>query len=130
MNMQDTADCSGFSLVEIVMSILVLSVGLLGMAGTATTLVHQTNVSGLKTHRALALQQGIEQVRALPYDSISSGSGTSGVFEVNWSMTTESDLAKTVQVVTVGPGLVSRDGAPPVIQANVSDTFSYRVLRP
>lgn len=130
MNVHPAADRSGFSLIEVVIATLILSVGLLGMAATTTTLVHQTTVSGLRTHRALALQEGIEQVRALPYGSISSGSDSSGVFAVSWSMTAESDLAKTVRIVTVGPGLVPRDDAPPALMSNVPDSFSYRVLRP
>ena len=128
--MQNAATRSGFSLVEVVCAVLIMSVGLLGMAATTTVLVHQTNISELKTQRALAMQQGIERVRALAYDSLSSGSDSSGVFEVSWSTTAESDLVKTVQIVTAGPGLVSRSGAPPAIQHNVPDTLNYRVVRP
>ena len=130
MNTHNDVNRSGFSLVEVVFAMLLMSVGLLGMAGTTTTLVHQTNISALKTHPALAMQQGIERVLALPSDSISSGSDSLGVFTVSWSMDAESDWAKTVQIVTVGPGLVSREGAPPAIQHSVPDTVDYRVLRP
>ena len=128
--MHDSAARSGFSLVEVVFAMLIMSVGLLGMAATTTTLVHQTNISALKTRRALAMQQAVERVRAVPYDSISSGSDSLGVFNVTWSTTAESDLAKTVRIVTVGPGLVSSPGAPHAIQSNVPNTFNYRVLRP
>ena len=126
----EAASQSGFSLVEVIMAMLLLSVGLLGMAATTTTLVHQTTVSGLKTHRVLAVQEGIEQLRASPYDSVSSGSISAGIFGVSWSLTAQSDLSKTVRIITVGPGLVYRDGVPPVLQADVPDTFSYRLLRP
>ena len=128
--MQNAAARSGFSLVEVVFAMLIMSVGLLGMAATVTTFVHQTNISALKGQRALAMQQGVERVRAGPYDSISSGSDSLGVFGVSWSMAAESDLVKTVRIVTVGPGLVSSPDAPSVIQHNVPDTFNYRVLRP
>ena len=128
--MHNDVNRSGFSLAEVVFAILIMSVGLLGMAATTTTLVHQMNVSSLKTNRALAMQQGIERVRALPYDSIASGSDSLGVFDVSWSTTAEADLVKTVRFVTVGPGLVSRPDAPSIIQHDVPDTFNYRVLRP
>ncbi len=130
MNIDNAATRSGFSLVEVVFAVLILSVGLLGMAATTTTLVHQANISELRTQRALAMQQGVERVRAFLYDSLSSGSDSSGVFEVSWSTTAEADLVKTVQIVTAGPGLVSRSGAPPVIRYNVPDTLNYRVVRP
>ena len=130
MNIDNAATRSGFSLVEVVFAVLIMSVGLLGMAATTTTLVHQANISELRTRRALAMQQGVERVRAFLYDSLSSGSDSSGVFEVSWSTTAEADLVKTVQIVTEGPGLVSRSGAPPVIRQNVPDTLNYRVVRP
>jgi len=130
MSMRNATARSGFSLVEVVFAMLILSVGILGMAATTTTLIHQTNISALKTKRALATQHGIERVRGLPYDSISSGTDSFGVFDVSWSMADESDLAKTVQIVTVGPGMVSRDDGPSLIQYEVPDTFNYRVLRP
>ncbi len=128
--MCDATARSGFSLVEVVFAMLILSVGILGMAATTTTLVHQTNISALKTRRALATQQGIERVRGLPYDSVSSGSDSFGDFDISWSVVAESDLAKTVRIVTVGPGMVSRVDAPSVIHYEVPDTFNYRVLRP
>ncbi len=130
MNMNNAANRSGFSLVEVVFAMLIMSVGLLGMAATTTTLVHQANISELRTQRALAMQQGVERVRAFLYDSLSSGSDSSGVFEVSWSTTAEADQVKTVQIVTVGPGLVSRSGAPTAIHPNVPDTLNYRVVRP
>ena len=130
MNIDNAATRSGFSLVEVVFAVLIMSVGLLGMAATTTTLVHQANISELRTRRALAMQQGVERVRAFLYDSLSSGSDSSGVFEVSWSTTAEADLVKTVQIVTEGPGLVSRSGAPSVIRDNVPDTLNYRVVRP
>ncbi len=130
MNIDNAATRSGFSLVEVVFAVLIMSIGLLGMAATTTTLVHQTNISELKTQRALAMQQGVERVRAFSYDSLSSGSDSSGVYEVSWSTTGEADLVKTVRIVTVGPGTVSRPDAPSIIQHEVPDTFNYRVVRP
>jgi len=130
MNMHNAPTRSGFSLVEVVFAVLIMSVGLLGMIATTTVFIHQTNISELKTQRALAMQQGIERVQALPYDSISSGSDSLGVFDVSWSTTAETDLVKTVRIVTVGPGTVSRPDAPSIIQHEVPDTFNYRVVRP
>jgi len=130
MDTHNAAARSGFSLVEVVFAMLIMSVGLLGMAATTTALVHQTNISALRTKRALAMQQGVERVRTLSYDSISSGSDSLGIFAVSWSLTAESDLAKTVRIVTMGPGLVSHDDSPRTIEYNVPDTFNYRVLRP
>ncbi len=130
MDVENIAARSGFSLVEVVFAMVIMSVGLLGMAGTTMAFVHQTNITALRTQRALAMQQGVERVRASPYDSISSGSDSLGFYHVSWSMTAQSDLAKTVQIVTLGPGLVSRSDGPTMIQADVPDTLNYRVFRP
>jgi prepilin-type N-terminal cleavage/methylation domain-containing protein len=117
----------GFSIIEVIISIVILSVGLLGTAGTTVLLVRQTTLADMTTDRSAALQSTIERLRALPFDSVTAGYDSVGVFEVSWMVSP--DLRwKAVEIVTTGPGLVTGGGFPTVAQS-VADTFTYRILR-
>lgn len=59
---------AGFTLVEVMVAIIVLTIGVLGLAGTTMYLVRQTTLSELTTERSAALQSVIEELRATPYD--------------------------------------------------------------
>lgn len=117
---------AGFTLVEVMVAIIVLTIGVLGLAGTTMYLVRQTTLSELTTERSAALQSVIEELRATPYDEVSSGSDKVGAFEVKWTVT-QGQRTKLVSIVTVGPGLTSASGVP-ALGASVIDTFDYRIM--
>lgn len=120
---------AGFTMVEVIIAIIVLAVGVLGMAGTTAYIVRQITLADVMTKRATALQTVIERVQAMPYADVASGSDSIGVFAVEWSSTTESVQSKLVTVVTTGPGLTTSSGNPfPFLGPNVADTFEYRVI--
>ena len=119
---------SGFSLVEVIIAIVVLAVGLLGLAGTTVLVIKQTTLADVATDRSVALQSSIERIKATPYDSIRAGGEDSGLFEVAWSVQ-DGGQWKSVDFVTTGPGLSTREGFPS-ISHSVADTFSYRIIRP
>lgn len=114
----------GFTLVELLVAVVVLTVGLLAFAGTTVVLIRQVTLAGLATERATAVQTVVEQLRALPYDSVGSGSDSLGAFRVTWTSTTLG-ATKEVQVVTLGPGARGQALSPAV-----ADTFSTRILEP
>ena len=125
MMMRDT-DRSGFSLVEVIVALIILTVGVLGMAATTMLVVRQTTLSEMTTERAAALQTVIERLRSEDYATIASGADTVGRFDVNWSVT-DGVRTKQVEIITVGPGLTSASGVP-ALAAEVADTFEYRVI--
>jgi type IV pilus modification protein PilV len=125
MTMPET-DRSGFSLVEVIVALIILTVGVLGMAATTMLVVRQTTLSEMTTERSAALQTVIERLRSEDYETLSSGADTVGRFDVNWSVTT-GVRTKQVEIVTVGPGLTSASGVPTLASA-VADTFEYRVM--
>lgn len=125
MTMPET-DRGGFSLVEVIVALIILTVGVLGMAATTMLVVRQTTLSEMTTERSAALQTVIERLRSEDYETLSSGADTVGRFDVNWSVTT-GVRTKQVEIVTVGPGLTSASGVPTLASA-VADTFEYRVM--
>lgn len=119
-------DRGGFTIVELVVSLIILTVGLLAFAGTTIVLIRQVTAAGLATERATAVQTVVERLRALPYDSIGAGSDSLGAFRINWTSTTLG-ASKEVRVVTLGPGPYGSQGA---IRPAVADTFTTRILEP
>lgn len=60
----------GLTLVEMVVAMLVVSVGLLAMAGASGLMAIQIRVADLRTERMAAIQQAVEEVRAKPFTEI------------------------------------------------------------
>lgn len=118
----------GFTLVELVIAMIVLTVGVLGLAGTTAFVVRQVTLADLMTERAAAFQTTIDRIQSLPYETVTSGSGSVGIFAVRWSAVDAGAQNKLVTIVTAGPGL-DRNAAFPMLSANVADTFVFRILR-
>ena len=121
---------AGFTMVEVIIAIIVLAFGLLGMAGTTALVVRQVNLADVATERSAALQTTLERLRALPYDSVTTGSDSVGIFDVDWSVASFANQWKTIRVITTGPGMASGAGGFPMLTASVPDTFNYRIIRP
>ena len=121
---------AGFSLVELIVAMMVLSIGVLGLAATTAAFALQVTLGDVKTERAAALQSVVEGLRAADYASVGSGSETVGRYGVTWSVTDSTGRSKSVRVITDGPGL-SQDSGTAVrrLGPNVQDTFSVLVLR-
>jgi Tfp pilus assembly protein PilV len=117
-------------MVEVIIAIMILAFGLLGMAGTTALVVRQITLADVSTERTAALQTTLERLRALPFDSVASGSDSVGIFGVRWLVTTPSNQWKVVDVITSGPGMGRGSGGFPMLVNNVSDTFTYRIIRP
>lgn len=118
---------AGFSLVEVIVAMVILAFGVLGMAGTTAFIVRQTTLADLMTERAAAFQTVVDRLQSLPYDSVTSGSDSVGVFATSWSSVADGPQNKIVTIVTIGPGMTG--GAVPTNSPQVADTFQFRVLR-
>ncbi len=96
----------GFTLIEMMVAVLLIGVGLMGLAALSTTVTRaNTQSSSLTTASAIA-QERIERFRVEPYTSIEPGSDTrrlDGVtYTRNWTVATNDPVQglKTI-VVTV-----------------------------
>lgn len=120
---------SGFTIVEVIVAMIILTTGVLGLAGTTGLIVRQITLSDATTERSVALQSVIERLRAQDYDSVDSGSDTLGNYAVGWTVGLDGQTSKVVTVVTTGPGLTSASGFPS-LAPSVTDTFTYRIVKP
>jgi prepilin-type N-terminal cleavage/methylation domain-containing protein len=121
---------AGFSIVELVIAVVILAIGVLGLAGATSFMVRQTNLADLQTERTAAMVAGLERLMALPFDSVVNGSDSVGAFRVEWTVIPQSGVVKVVRLITEGPGLTPSGGGMPIIGPAVQDTFIYNVLRP
>lgn len=117
----------GFSLIEVIIAIVILTVGVLGLAGTTAYIVRNITYADLMTERAAAFQTIVDRIQSLPFDDVGSGTDSVGIFAVTWTSALDGPQNKIVEIVTVGPG-VTRESAP-ANNPQVVDTFSFRVLR-
>ncbi len=128
----DTWAEAGFSLVELVTSLIVLAFGVVGLATTTLFITRQLTLAEVTTARVTAIQSVMERIRATPYDSISAGGVTIGPLVVSWTATVNTAQVKAVRIVTVGPGLasMSQGQSTPMLSSTVVDTVIYKVLKP
>lgn len=118
---------AGFSLVEVIVAIIILTVGVLGLAGSTAYIVRQITFSDLLTERSVAFQTIIDQLQSLPYDSVESGDDSIGVFYLRWTVTDDGPQSKMVRLWTRGPGMAN---APvPTNNPLHVDSFDFRILR-
>jgi prepilin-type N-terminal cleavage/methylation domain-containing protein len=120
---------AGFTIVEVIVAMVVLTAGVVGLAGTTAWVTRQLTLSRLTTERTAAVQSTIEYIRAQDFDSIGSGADTIGVFQIRWESTQSGSRSKIVRVVTLGPGLSPNSGSLPSIKSAVYDTFTQRIIQ-
>jgi prepilin-type N-terminal cleavage/methylation domain-containing protein len=118
----------GFTVVEIIVAMVILTIGVLGLAGTTGYIIRQITLSDLMTERAVAFQTIVDRLQSLPYDSVDAGTDTIGEYAVKWESTPNGSQNKTVMIVTQGPGMSTATGAPFNDPAAI-DTFTFRILR-
>jgi Tfp pilus assembly protein PilV len=123
---------AGFSLVELVMALIVLSFGVVGLATTTLFITRELTLAEVTTARVIAIQSVMENIRATPYDSLDAGGDTIGKMVISWTATANTAQDKAVRIVTVGPGLasISAGQSSPMLSDAVTDTVVYRVLKP
>lgn len=96
----------GFTLVEVIISLVILTVGLLAVATLSMTSIWQTRRGLDLTNSALAAAQVLDRVAVLPYDSVIVGNYVDTVsfgpidYIVNWTVTDMTDSLST------GTGLI------------------------
>ncbi|MCH7531632.1 MAG: prepilin-type N-terminal cleavage/methylation domain-containing protein [Gemmatimonadetes bacterium] len=113
----------GFTMVEILVALVILTVGILALGLLSGQLNTQTSISDTAIDQSAALRSALEEIRTTNFGDVSNGSVTYDAYQVTWTITSSSSNYKEIQIVTVGPGL--SDG---VILKEVSHTFMCRLL--
>ena len=88
--MNRTKNRDGFTVIEVIIAIVVLSIGLLGLTATAASVTRMV-AQGQRYNRASALaNERFEKVRALRCTSMTGGSATQGAYSIAWTVTSVS----------------------------------------
>lgn len=120
----------GFTMVEVIVAITILTIGVLAMASTTAYVVRQTTFADLLTERAAAFQTVVDRLQASAYDDVTDDADSVGIFYAKWTVVDDGAQSKIVTIVTQGPGLDKSGSNPyPVMSATAVDTFIFRVLR-
>ena len=120
---------AGFTLLELAIALTIFAIGALALVSSTVYIVRQVTIGSWSSERTVAITTTIEQLRATPYDSLSSGSQTYGQFDVDWTVLAGA-RTKEVSILVSGPGVTNVPGAGSVLGPGVVDTFEYRVIRP
>jgi len=78
---------NGFTIVEVVVAIMIFSLGILGLVSTAATVTRMVGRSQQYNMAASLAQQQVEILRATTCASMAAGSGTSGNYAIAWTVT-------------------------------------------
>lgn len=128
MIVQHSRNREGFSLVEIIVAIMILSFGLLAMAASTGYVSAQLRSSGFDTKRNLARQQVVEQLRGTFFAAITTNSTglTFTPYTVTWVVTSPTTAVKQVSIITRGPAYRARQGS----QVTITDTALIEIMSP
>ena len=120
---------AGFTVIELLVALVVLSVGLLAMASVMGTLILQTRAADIRTERSFAVQQVTERLRAQPFGAIGdraeADAETVGSYDVWWNVADGTSTKRQIAVITKGPGYVPGSG---FVEAKL-DTFRITLAR-
>lgn len=122
----------GFSLIEVVVAMLLLTVGLLGLAAGTGWVLRSTDGARVDTARAAAIQSAVEQVRSLDDDTLAEGGTLAlpGGYQATWEALGTTVNSTQVRIVLTGERREAQEGgALPRFSANAADTLLYRVIR-
>ena len=117
----------GFTIVEVIIAMMVLSVGMLAMAASTGYVSSEIRNATWNTQRAFSRNQVIEQLRAMPFDSITgSATSTVGRYTMTWGVTAVTTNLVTVNVIASGPAYRLGRGS----MLTVADTVTVQIARP
>ena len=119
----------GFSLVEVVVAMLVLSFGLLAMAASTGYVATQLRSTTWDTQRTLARQQVVEQLKATIFANVTTNTTgvTIGSYTVRWNVTNVGSAQRRVELITSGPAYRASSRA---TRITVVDTATVTIASP
>jgi len=119
----------GFSLVELVVAMMVLTVGLLAMATSTGYVAARIRSSNWDTQRSVAREQIIERLRATPFADLGNSAADTivGRFTMRWREVTPAPNNNVRRILVIAAGPAYRPGAAMTV---VTDTFVVDIARP
>lgn len=114
---------SGFSLVEVMVAMIILTVGVLALGASTGHVMAQIQASDLRTERMTVVRQATETLRGTAWDALETacagalpGVGT-GHYSVSCTVAQPATNLKWVELVTTGPGFQGGQYVPSVMES-------------
>ncbi len=127
--MSDPRCRSGFSIIELLVALLILSVGILAMGGSTGYIMSQIRLSQVRTERMTAVREAAEIIRGTEWNGISGLCADSTFhmndFDVSCSVTSAAGNLLRVQLVSSGPGYQAGRFLP-----DVEETVAIAIAQP
>ncbi len=101
--MKQLASHSGFTLVEVIIAVMILTVGLLGLASTAGVVTRMIGQGQRYSEAAWLASQRFEILRSQTCASMSSGTEPEGQFSSDWTVTPLGTAANRITVDVTSP---------------------------
>jgi prepilin-type N-terminal cleavage/methylation domain-containing protein len=98
----------GFSLVELMVALVILTVGVLGLAASARVVTQMTGSGGRYGGAAAVASSRFEQLRAADCATLTGGSATTGRYTETWTVTSVSLLRVIELTVSYNDGTSTR----------------------
>jgi prepilin-type N-terminal cleavage/methylation domain-containing protein len=121
----------GFTLIEVIVALMVLSVGILAMGASTGHVLTQIQMSELRTERVAVVRQAAETLRSADFHSVESVCAAASTnfgtehYDLSCMVWQNSQHVKRVELISVGPGFV--DGK---LATSIADTFAISVSEP
>jgi prepilin-type N-terminal cleavage/methylation domain-containing protein len=104
MSAQPTGSRQGFTLVEVLVAMILLSVAMMSLAGAAALGLSQLGKARQDLQYAADVQQVTDSLVGAGWNNVSNGSGTVRGRPVNWNVTTLSPNSQRVDVMVFRRG--------------------------
>lgn len=106
---------NGFTILEVLVAVMVLTVGILAMASTAALVTRMIGQGQRYSEVSAVASQRIEMMRSRSCSALANGSATSGAYVLTWTVdSVAAGKARSVQVIVVSP----------VVRGTRADTFA------
>ncbi|MEK6610292.1 MAG: prepilin-type N-terminal cleavage/methylation domain-containing protein [Gemmatimonadota bacterium] len=97
-------NAKGFSLVELMVAMIILTVGVLGLAASARYVTSMTGQGGRFGGSAAVASTRFEQLRATSCATLAAGSATTGKYSESWTVTASGLLRTVTETVSYNNG--------------------------
>ena len=128
--MSTPAARAGFSLVELIIALLILTVGIFALGASSMYVLAQVRASELRAERTVAVRDAAESLRAVPWPSLpdecANRTFQSGRYSVRCTVLPSSSISfRVLELVSEGPGHLNQD----VVQS-AQDTSVISIAQP
>ena len=100
---------AGFTLVELIIAIVILVVGVLGLASTAAVVMRQITGSSMQTRAAMMAQSRLETLRSNTCAAMAAGTATTNGITETWRVVVNGRTATMTVVINWAENRVARN---------------------